>query len=51
MPDMVLTIIGVLSCVAGFTYHEIFFVIATLFLLGGFPATPIINKLEKKRGK
>ena len=49
MIDIVLTIFGVLSCVAGFTYHEVFFVIATLVFLGGFPSTPIINKLEKKR--
>ena len=45
--DIALTIFGVLSCVAGFTSHEAFFVIAPLWLLGGFPETFIMRKLKK----
>ena len=51
MTNIASTFIGVLSCVAGFTCNEVFFVIATFWLLFGFPATFIMSKLEKKKAK
>ena len=46
--DIAVTIVGSVACIFGLTYDDVLFVVSAGFLLVGFPATWIENKLKKR---